>query len=310
MTADAIQQYEIAGHMAQRLAANREAVRSYRQALRLWQSSGQSAALPDLAVRLYTEIGELLQPGGDAGGARAAFRQALSWTPAAEPIQRADLLRRIGKTWDAERQYDQALQFYADAEAALGSKCDASGSAWWQAWLQIQLERAWVCYWLDRYEEAEELTGQVGPIIEQTGTPEQQISFYLSLAGIQAHRARYRISDACLALLRRGLAISLQLGDPGHIAWARFVTGFSLLWHGDLEEAREQMEGALEVARQRGDAVHQSRCLTYLTILYRRCGDVVRTRDYAAQSLEAADRANMAEYQASARANQSWLAVA
>ena len=86
------------------------------------------------------------------------------------------------------------------------------------------------------------------------------------------------------------------------------MLGFSQLWCGHLDEAEKQMQEALDLAQRTGDVVHQSRCLTYLTILYRMRGQLDRTRQYASRSLTLATAGQMLEYIGTAQANLAWLA--
>ena len=65
---------------------------------------------------------------------------------------------------------------------------------------------------------------------------------------------------------------------------------------------------ALKTAERIGDAVIQTRCLTYLAVTYRRSGDVDETRRYAALSLRLASELTMVEYIAMARASFAWAA--
>ncbi len=69
-----------------------------------------------------------------------------------------------------------------------------------------------------------------------------------------------------------------------------------------------RIETALHLAEQTGDVNLRARCLTYLTVACRQCGQVEATRRYAERSLEAATSSHMPEYVATAKANQAWLA--
>jgi hypothetical protein len=162
-------------------------------------------------------------------------------------------------------------------------------------------------YWLGQWREMSELA-QIRPLVEQHGTPTQCVSFFLALASMNNRRDRYVVSEETLEFCRIALAISQESEDSGEIAWARFMLGFGQLWHGDLEEAEEQMRAALALAERTGDVVHQSRCLTYLTVLYRKRGELEIVRQHAAQSLEVATAAQMIEYRGMAKANLAWIA--
>jgi hypothetical protein len=123
-----------------------------------------------------------------------------------------------------------------------------------------------------------------------------------------SRRDRYLISEETLAFCQTALAISQESENLAEIAWARFMLGFSQLWCGYLDQAEKQMQEALDLAQRTGDVVHQSRCLTYLTILYRMRGNLDKTRQYASLSQAAANAAQMVEYAGMAQANQAWLA--
>jgi tetratricopeptide (TPR) repeat protein len=128
------------------------------------------------------------------------------------------------------------------------------------------------------------------------------------LSTIAARRQRYGQSKEWVESNRRALAISLTWNEPGHIAWSRFGLGFALLWNGGLDEAEQQMQAALLTAQQRGDVVHQARCLTYITLVYRRRGNVAEAVSYAQRSLQAAENAHTTEYVGTAHANLAWVA--
>jgi hypothetical protein len=123
-----------------------------------------------------------------------------------------------------------------------------------------------------------------------------------------SRRDRYVISAETLAFCQTALAISLESENLAEIAWARFMLGFSHLWCGNLDEAEKQMQEALELAQRTGDVVHQSRCLTYLTILHRKRSHLDETRQCISRSQTAAGAARMVEYTGMAQANRAWLA--
>ena len=68
------------------------------------------------------------------------------------------------------------------------------------------------------------------------------------------------------------------------------------------------MDTALELAVRVGDIHTQKQCLTYLTIVYRKLGQVEEATDYALRSLEAATSVQDPTYIGAARANLAWVA--
>lgn len=57
-----------------------------------------------------------------------------------------------------------------------------------------------------------------------------------------------------------------------------FGLGFLLLWHGDLEEAEEQLEASLAIVEPTGDIVLRARCLCYLDVAALRRHEVEKVR--------------------------------
>jgi hypothetical protein len=104
------------------------------------------------------------------------------------------------------------------------------------------------------------------------------------------------------------LTIEQQIGNQAGIPAAQFGVGFTLLWHGDVEPAKVLFQTALRLAEETGDISLQARCLSYLTIAYRQCGQIEETRVYVKRNLEVATLAHMPEYIAMAKANQAWVA--
>jgi len=125
---------------------------------------------------------------------------------------------------------------------------------------------------------------------------------------VNNRRDRFIVSEQTLAYSRAYLEASRESGSLPWIAHARFVLGFNLLWRGEFDEATEQMNTALELAVRLGRMLLQTQCLTYLTIVYRKSGQVEEARDYALRSLEAATSVQNPTYIGTARANLAWVA--
>jgi DNA-binding SARP family transcriptional activator/predicted negative regulator of RcsB-dependent stress response len=311
LTRKAVEYLRQAGERAQRLYANAEAVETFRRALVLLQDAppGRSRGRwqQEMAAQIHERLGDVLEWTGEHGNARAAYHQALGHIPEDDPIGQSQLHRKVGNVWRLQSQYEEALRAYDRAATALGEGGTGSLPEWWQEWVQIQLERMWLYYWLGQWQAMSEMA-KMRSLVEQHGTPAQRISFLLCLASMNHRRDRYVVSEETLALCQTALSIGQELEDVGDIAWARFVLGFSQLWYGDLDAAEQQMQAALALAEQTGDVVHQSRCLTYLTVLYRKRGQRDKARHYASRSLAAATTAQMVEYVGTAQANRGWVA--
>jgi predicted ATPase/class 3 adenylate cyclase/tetratricopeptide (TPR) repeat protein len=260
-----------------------------------------------VAVRLHETYGDILLVTAHPAQARAAFQQALDQVPITERIRQARLHRKSGNAWKAQSRYDEALHTYEMAESALGQDA-APWPEWWQEWAQIRLEQMDVHYWLNRWQAMAAMAKQTDAILEQYGTPAQRIRFLAALTSMYMRRDRYTPSDEAVATARAMLALSQEADPHGEQAFHRFLLSFVLLWHGDLDEAEEQMLRALAEAERTEDLSLQARCLTYLTIVQRKRGQEDDARHYSTRSLALAEAAGMLEYVGTACANLAWVA--
>ncbi len=99
-----------------------------------------------------------------------------------------------------------------------------------------------------------------------------------------------------------------QLDDLAQRYSAQFTLGFSHLWLGNIDEAEKHLLASLASAERTGDVTHQTRCLTYLAILSRKCDQQEKTQQYTSRALSLATALQMVEYTATANANLAWIA--
>jgi len=250
----------------------------------------------------------VLELTGQHEQAWTSYQSALSLVPASEGIRRSRLLRKSAKTRETLRLFDGADQVYRQAETALGPEPASNNAEWRQEWVSLQLDRLYSTYWSARVPEMLELVELVRPAVERYGSPIQRGKFYSNTALAMMGRDRYVISDEILALNRQALSILKEVGVGSDYIFAEFSLGFSLLWHGDLDEAEKQLLNSLQASERMGDVTIKTRVLTYLAITYRKRGDVPKVLEYAARSLEAAAIGQMIAYTLYAQANQAWAA--
>src|SRR5260370_7628522 len=74
------------------------------------------------------------------------------------------------------------------------------------------------------------------PVVEAHGSAEQRANFFFGIAQLLMRRDRYLVAEKTLELVRAGYAAAQQAG-PTSLWWAGFIVGFTLVWHGDLDEA-------------------------------------------------------------------------
>ncbi len=302
-----------AGDRAKRSSANEEAISLYQAAIvqvtRLLDRDGdRSPEWSRMAARLHEDLGDVLELTGRHEEARTAYRSAFSRIPADDRIPRSRLHRRTGKTWEIQGRYDEVSGAYDQAESVLGQDPVEHDPAWWEEWIEVQNDRIWVHYWQDQVEEMADRSRRVRSALEEHGSPAQRARFFVALSLMDYKRDRYLIGDGTVGHSLAAVSASEEADDPGVKALSQFILGFSYLWHGDWEEAEAPMQAGLRQAERTGDVVLQARCLTYLTVLYRRRGRVEQVRDHVPRCLKAASTAQMPEYTAAARANLSWVA--
>jgi tetratricopeptide (TPR) repeat protein len=217
-------------------------------------------------------------------------------------------MRKTGNTWQTQRNLEKARQAYETAESALGQEPVERDVEWWQEWLAIQLERLSVFYLGDSVSQMDELVQKVRPIADQFGTHEQHARLLHTINMADNLRERFVPSEATIKNARRGLALRQESGHPSGVALGHFSLGFNLLWSGALDEAQEHLLIALEFGEKAHYAWLTTVCLTYLTTVHRKRGQVPETEQYAKRSLTAASENQMSMYIASAKANLAWVA--
>ena len=317
----------LAGDRAREVYANEEALRHYVSALEAARTladdpSGEhwSAVVRQLEERRA----DLLILVGRNAAARASLRNALDGQVATARLARSRLLWKFARTLELEHDHARALNLYREAEQALG-ECRSNGSdplppewpineppdtegAYWEHAVKLQVEQIWVHYWLADVEAMTTLVERIRPMIEKHGNPHQRARFLQAIIHNNLRRERYAVSAQTVELARASLAAAEMTLDANAIAYAEFVLAFQLLFLGALGEAETHMNLALADAERTGDRALQARCLTYLTVAYRRRGDTARVSEFSQRSLEVVETVGMEDYVGAARANLGWVA--
>ena len=311
-TDKAITYLQQAGDRARRAHAHQEAIDFYHRALALVETTPpeQPRETPQLevAAQLHESLGDVLELTGRHEKARAAFGEALTWAPKHDRIWQSRLCRKTGKTWEVRHDYEEAAQAYDLSESMLGRKQSRSDLDWWQAWIEVQVDKTWLRYWQRQYDGMAKLAEKAQPALEHNGTPTQRARFFQVLVLSAWEKERHRPSVGTLGSARAMLAASQETKDACIIGMSQFMLGFACLWRDELEEAEDALLEALLLAQQTADVVLESRCLTYLTVLSRRRGRVEEARHYISRSLPIAATVQVRAYVGAAQANLAWVA--
>jgi tetratricopeptide (TPR) repeat protein len=177
-----------------------------------------------------------------------------------------------------------------------------------QEWVQVQVDRAWVHYWLAQVDEMFAVADRLRPVVERDGTATQRARFFQVMVNASARRERYRVSAETVRFARLSLEATRETRVEQEIALARFILGFELLFHDDFDEADATLRAALTEAERIGDVPLQTRCTNYLMAVQRRRGHVAATEEWADRTLAFASKAKMFDYAGAAEANLAWVA--
>ncbi len=307
----AITSYQRAAEVARQVYANAEAIRSYQRVLGLlkgaWSPRTPQELWREVTSHVQDSLGDVFTLTGQLEEARTAYQEALAQVPMHDYIRQAHLHRKRAQTWKTQRRFDEGLQAYSTAEAVLEGEAVERTQEWWQEWIEIQHERIEIHYLQAQLYKLTELVEQTRPVVERYGTPVQRADFFLDLARISIRRDRYVASEQTVEYARSLLAAYLELEDKTGIAWARFILGYVYLWHGDLDLAEEHIQAAQVMGEQIGEMRLQSRCLIYLTVLFRKRGQVEEARRLGSQALAIATAMQLPDYIAMAKANLAWV---
>jgi eukaryotic-like serine/threonine-protein kinase len=301
-----------AAQRARAAFAYAEALANYQQALDILHELRSAGAQEDrwqtLEPQLYEDLGDVLELTGQHEQAWASYHSALALVPTNARVWQSRLYHKAGKTREMLRLYDEAAQVYRQAEMALGEEPNEATLEWRQEWMMLLLDRVNLGYWQGRVQEMALLVEKVRPAVERYGASLQRAMFYGNLTIMALRRDRYVVSDEILADAERASVAARETGDEGTLSLAEFVLGFTLLWRGEFEVAEKHLQTAFQWREKTGDLGGQAQCLTYLTVTYRKQGDIEKVRRYATHSQETAVSAQSIAYISMAQANLAWAA--
>jgi class 3 adenylate cyclase/tetratricopeptide (TPR) repeat protein len=300
----AIPHLAAAGDRARDRYANEEAVALYRQAITLIGQLDGDRHL-DTYRASCESLGIVLERLSRYDQAIEAYEKALA--VAREPFQKARLHVHCSEAEGDAHHYQQALAQCDLAEHALGPAPDPPEPEWLSLWLAVQGQRMEMLYWLNDTAGHARLLERVRPFVEAHGSAEQRASFFLSIVQLSFRRDRYLITDETLEFARAACAAVREVNPPP-LWWSGFTFGFTLLFHGDLDEATAVLREILDEAERQGDAGTRARALTYLMVAGRKRGDVDGVRKAIGPVIERAREASLPEYEAMALANRAWVA--
>jgi DNA-binding SARP family transcriptional activator len=308
----AVQYYQMAARSARKIFANDLAIQYYQRAISLGEiplsNPSVQAIPPDQLAQLYEELGDMLALVGKYPQAQAAFEYALAQPFPFPGLWGAQIHRKISETLMQQYQHPPAHAALDQAEKVLNLPDEAGTRPERQEWIQIQLARSNLFYWGNHPDQMDAILQKILPMIEAEGRPDQHVELLDQQMMSRLRHERYRLSDETVEIARRKLELVNTLGVLYDISWAQFHVGFSLLWHGEPQQAREWMVKAYEAAVRMGARLLQVRSLAYLSVASRQLKDVPTLREQSSHLYELASAIGEYAYQGISLANQGWLA--
>jgi tetratricopeptide (TPR) repeat protein len=301
----AIKYFRQAAAIAKALYAHQEAINHLKRAIEL---AAEEQEERDLIPQLYEALGDSLTITGKFASAEEAYQAALACLPTGEPVELAELERKLAATLPPQQREAESEAIYLAALARLDRSPPTTVD---QRWQSIRLNNLLglqdVLYFLHQPEAMSELKEQTQALLDEVGTAEQHASFYSRLNQMSFLQNRYYMSSENVALARKALRYAQKSENARLIARQRFHLGFSLLWHGDLDDAVAVLQKSLATAKELGDSWLQNQCLVYLTIPYRLQGNISQVMVLQPDLIEISRQVGNKTYIGVSLANAAWL---
>jgi DNA-binding SARP family transcriptional activator len=308
----AIPFYLRAARVARQVYANEEALALLQRGIALAEEFKKGMSEDEynthLFAPLWEEMGDILAMKALHEEALQAYQTAQTWVPRIDAILQARLYRKVGTVRQEQRQYVEALDGYNQAETLLGEQPLENNSRWWDEWLEVQVEKVWVYYWLAQWPQMDALVNKLQPVVKLQGKVSSRMRFLMASCLMNLRKKRYTVSDEMLADSFEALSLSHEWGDVRTKTDCYFELAFLHLWRRELDKAEENLLAALKLAEASGIMSQQTLIFTYMTVLHRFRGDIDGVMKYALQAQEVAEAAHMPDYVAAAMGNQAWLA--
>jgi len=313
-SAQAVHYLELAGDHATDAFANEEAIASFRAALAVAKRSAEAGAdagdgdgvMTAEAVRLRTRLANVLWRTGRSEEAKDEYRAALRLGDQVDPLLRAHLYTRLGRLELTSPDYEAAMADFDAAEALLGDH-PGDDEATADQWLEIMIDgRADVHVMRFEPDLARDVLEAARPALEAYGTPARRYVFDRLYTQQRLLRNRFLVDDADLARLRSSLQMAEHTGEGKDLGYATHFLGWALWLHGDLEEARRQMQTGHDMAERMGETFLRAVSLLWLTLTALRAHDTDEVRALLPKAVEAVGNAD--NPWAGVLSCQAWLA--
>ena len=301
-----------AAQRAQNLHFNEEAIALYERAIsqidNITSTPGYDAKWHAIRLELFESKGDILRLMAKGEPATAAYQEALIQIADTDQLSKARLLRKTALCFQGLSRVMEMVAYLQNAEDILEAIDKEKNAAWWTEWIEIHNERIMLYYWTNETSLMQAYADKIAPNLASFASPVQQAKYYGNLAALHIRLQEYLLDDTAEGFASRSVDAATASGNLLVESSSWFNLGFSKLWRNEMQTALPCFQRSLELAQKTGDLLSQSRNLTYLTVSYRRLGDVVHTETLTQKSLAISQKLNLPEYIGMANANFAWLA--
>ncbi len=223
-------------------------------------------------------------------------------------MESARLQARLGRVEVEDFRLQAAVVAFDAAEESLGDYCDERDQQWVDVWLEVQVDgRANMHNWANERGEAAAVLASVRPLVEARGA-HRQAAFYVQLASLLCHQARYRIDEEALEVARACVRVTQRDLLGSEPAYPFATLGELLFWHGDTDESEEMFTTALAIVDRAYDPNCRSWCLFGLCRIGVRRHDVEAVRHWSLQAAATVGDCKSQNFVASVKGAAAWVA--
>lgn len=302
----AIQCYQQAATEASRVYAHKTAITYLSRAI---------AILPEMELddsissMLYEALADNQELSGQLDSAINNYQISLESVAEGEPIRRANLYRKMANALMGKFCNDESAALFEKALNILGQEPPEQDPIWFRTWLDVQLDRLFVFYQLDRPLDIIKLADVIHPVLEEVGEPIDRIKYIAGVNGSNFRQQRFHnFTDDVLENELTALKYAEEIGEKRLICERKFRVGMIYLLNHELEQASFWLNDSLSMARKYELASKENQSLAYMTVLHRIQGDVEQVKIMLPSAIQSAKAMNNPNYIGTAFANQAWLA--
>ncbi len=300
-----------AAERARQTYANDEAIAFYRAAIDQLERTRLELAEPDLLypelANLYEKLGNVFGLTGRVDEAVRAYEAAVTFLPEIDRIGRARIYREESIAYNNLRRWNEPVEILEKASATLGKITETNSDAWWQEWMDLQLERMRNLYFRQR-PELVDLVQASRSIIESRGNPLQRARLFESLVLVNFRNYRFYHPPAeTVEFSRQQLAAAELSGNRQAIGRAKVMMGFMHLWRDEIDETERLFMDGLHDVEFVGDLDTQFIAWNYLALVGRKKGDIAMTREWAERTMKLSRRSNNMLYLMTSLGSMAWV---